>query len=313
MIEYLDEAALTQDRSGRLRLPSGLPLTLNQVLSDWETGYISSLKMTTLRVDNDGTTSWGVEDDEEAFETKKIERQNSIVMLKGAKMWYVKKEACELIRFAAQSLDTNITPVPEVHLGNHFIWLEQPYVLKRPRGSGCGEVDVVDAISSSVGMANGKPCATFLCGYSWEKGILLPTIFTEWPHDENWAGSVDIPLPHMHLKAMFHSARSLIVQKGLFTVDDGIKDASRAERRRALRSGAPLDQVKVVYLGQHHKTADHSGAGTKLSTRFIVSGHWRNQRCGPGNKYTRTIWISPHIKGPEDAPLVISSKVTVVK
>ena len=47
------------------------------------------------------------------------------------------------------------------------------------------------------------------------------------------------------------------------------------------------------------------GDGDPLySHRWVVRGHWRWQACGKGRKDRRLTWISPHVKGPEDAPLI---------
>jgi hypothetical protein len=45
------------------------------------------------------------------------------------------------------------------------------------------------------------------------------------------------------------------------------------------------------------------------SKRWVVRGHWRWQSYGPGRTERRRIWISPFIKGPDGAPLVVSEKV----
>ena len=39
------------------------------------------------------------------------------------------------------------------------------------------------------------------------------------------------------------------------------------------------------------------------TVQFLVRGHWRNQACGPNLSDRRMTWISPHWKGPEDAPI----------
>jgi hypothetical protein len=43
--------------------------------------------------------------------------------------------------------------------------------------------------------------------------------------------------------------------------------------------------------------------GRTIQVRFLVSGHYREQACGVGRKDRKTIWIEPHWKGPELAPL----------
>ncbi|EHB48720.1 hypothetical protein MycrhDRAFT_5561 [Mycolicibacterium rhodesiae JS60] len=37
--------------------------------------------------------------------------------------------------------------------------------------------------------------------------------------------------------------------------------------------------------------------------RWWVSGHWRQQVCGPNNTQRRPTWIAPYVKGPDGAPL----------
>lgn len=46
--------------------------------------------------------------------------------------------------------------------------------------------------------------------------------------------------------------------------------------------------------------------GRHLNVRFIVAGHWRQQPCGAGGRQRKLIWIAPHWKGPELAPVTRS-------
>jgi len=80
---------------------------------------------------------------------------------------------------------------------------------------------------------------------------------------------------------------------------------SRATRRRFARaSKAEPKYITVVTLrrpknlgedGDHHPV--------NWSHRWLVSGHWRWQPYKDGT--VKQVWISPYIKGPDDAPLVI--------
>lgn len=49
-----------------------------------------------------------------------------------------------------------------------------------------------------------------------------------------------------------------------------------------------------------------SSLGAKVSHRYLVRGHWRNQPHGPKNSLRRLTWIQPHWKGEEtvDPPVV---------
>jgi hypothetical protein len=41
----------------------------------------------------------------------------------------------------------------------------------------------------------------------------------------------------------------------------------------------------------------------RITVRTLVSGHWRNQPCGWERRETKRIWIEPHWRGPEGAPI----------
>lgn len=74
--------------------------------------------------------------------------------------------------------------------------------------------------------------------------------------------------------------------------------------------GAPLTTEYVlapaVSIGLDCTEAVRSYAGGERSNlpkiQWIVRGHWRNQRVGPGGEATKRIWIQPHWKGPQEAP-----------
>lgn len=45
--------------------------------------------------------------------------------------------------------------------------------------------------------------------------------------------------------------------------------------------------------------------------RWLVRGHWRQQRCGPGGSQRRPTWVVPHLKGPAGAPVHLAEQVMV--
>lgn len=63
--------------------------------------------------------------------------------------------------------------------------------------------------------------------------------------------------------------------------------------------------VQVIELRRlAHKHSEEKGHTTReYHTRWMVRGHWRQQRVGPGRRYVRPVYVAPYIKGPEDAPL----------
>jgi hypothetical protein len=104
---------------------------------------------------------------------------------------------------------------------------------------------------------------------------------------------------------------------------------SRAERRRYERAGKTLEDgyIKVLRLRRRERPLVTSEEDEErewtLNHRIIVRGHWRRQwyrsmgaaRRDDGSQNPeshRLVWIEPHIRGPEDRPLVIGASVSEV-
>lgn len=88
-----------------------------------------------------------------------------------------------------------------------------------------------------------------------------------------------------------------------------LTSANRASQRRIARVGLPVDDVRVIALRNIPRAHVDGPEDREWLHRWIVRGHWRRQPCGPGRQERRPIWIEPHIKGPEDAPLLGGEKV----
>lgn len=102
------------------------------------------------------------------------------------------------------------------------------------------------------------------------------------------------------LKAMW-----LLMQQPLARVTEIEPD--RAARKRLRRAGHEVRAVRVIEL----RRPQHSGSGDgsrEFHHQWIVRGHWR-QQWYPAREVHRPVWIAPHIKGPEGAPLIGGEKV----
>ncbi len=97
----------------------------------------------------------------------------------------------------------------------------------------------------------------------------------------------------------------LLMQQDLSTVEDARFD--RAAHRRAAREGRTVPRVRVIAL---RRSGHGSGEGGSVEWhhRWIVRGHWR-QQWYPSREVHRPVWIKPHAKGPDDAPLLVGEKV----
>lgn len=83
--------------------------------------------------------------------------------------------------------------------------------------------------------------------------------------------------------------------------------ADRAAQKRLRRAGYEPRPVRVIEL----RRPAHSGSGDgsrEFHHQWIVRGHWR-QQWHPAREVHRPVWIAPHIKGPEGAPLIGGEKV----
>jgi hypothetical protein len=89
---------------------------------------------------------------------------------------------------------------------------------------------------------------------------------------------------------------------------------SRHEAKRVERADLDPSNITIVhlrkteYLKQARTGVDSCG---RYSHRWIVSGHWRQQPCGPGLSETKTIAIMPYVKGPSHLPIIYKDKILV--
>lgn len=104
----------------------------------------------------------------------------------------------------------------------------------------------------------------------------------------------------------------LLNTKTIATLEEG--HLPRQARRRSQRAGVPAD-VKVVVLRRpdrphdDQEPEDSDKPPVEWSHRWIVNAHPRLQPYGPGRTLRRLIMVPPHVKGPEDKPLVVKETV----
>jgi hypothetical protein len=97
----------------------------------------------------------------------------------------------------------------------------------------------------------------------------------------------------------------LLMQQALALATD--VETDRSAQKRARRAGYEPKPIRVIEL----RRPAHSGAGDgsrEFHHQWIVRGHWR-QQWYPAREVHRPVWIAPHIKGPEGAPLIGGEKV----
>ncbi|MFE2832236.1 hypothetical protein ACFXI6_14480 [Streptomyces mirabilis] len=102
----------------------------------------------------------------------------------------------------------------------------------------------------------------------------------------------------------------LIMQQQL--VMEETAEPDRAARKRLRRAGHEPAPVRVIELRRPKTTSGIGDSDREYHHQWIVRGHWR-QQWHPKRQVHRPVWIAPHIKGPEGAPLIGGEKVYALK
>lgn len=97
-----------------------------------------------------------------------------------------------------------------------------------------------------------------------------------------------------------------LMQQPVARVDEAA--FNRADRRRLQRNQIEPAPVRVIALRRPKSSSQGTDSGREYHHRWIVRGHWR-QQWYPARQLHRPVWIAPHVKGPEDAPILGGEKV----
>lgn len=91
----------------------------------------------------------------------------------------------------------------------------------------------------------------------------------------------------------------------------GVGAVTRQQRKRM--EPESLDRLSVITLRHPRRdgSASNETTGRDWRSRWLVSGHWRNQWYPSMQMHARK-WIPPYVKGPEDKPFVRRDKVYAV-
>lgn len=102
----------------------------------------------------------------------------------------------------------------------------------------------------------------------------------------------------------------LLMQQPLAEITDVEPD--RAVRKRLHRAGREPAMVRMIGLRRPKNATGTGHSDREYHRQWIVRGHWR-QQWHPKRQVHRPVWIAPHIKGPEGAPLIGGEKVYALK
>lgn len=97
------------------------------------------------------------------------------------------------------------------------------------------------------------------------------------------------------------------------TLTDLREERPRKRKRFGPQRMPQRESITVITLRRRASDPDHDPSSVEWQHRWLVRGHPRQQRYGPHNAWVKSIWIAPHIKGPEGRPLVVTRKIYDVR
>lgn len=100
----------------------------------------------------------------------------------------------------------------------------------------------------------------------------------------------------------------LLMQQGLAEVSEVKPDRAASKRLRRAGQDADLNATRVIELRRPKHNGEPGESNRTYTHRWITRGHWR-QQWYPARQVHRPVWIAPHVKGPEGAPMIGGEKV----
>lgn len=113
---------------------------------------------------------------------------------------------------------------------------------------------------------------------------------------------------------LINQCRSLVVFKAACLLmrqefgETTVLEPNHASRKRIRRMQEEPRSVRVIKLRRVSHATENAESDREYHHQWIVRGHWR-QQWYPSREIHRPVWIAPHIKGPEGAPLIGGEKV----
>jgi hypothetical protein len=132
-----------------------------------------------------------------------------------------------------------------------------------------------------------------------------------WGRKPNWeADSVDVSDGETIQESLLRAMQQAKLVQTLWRIGSQFTPAKqmpeRQLRKDAKRKGLKHhEEINLVVLRKVSPSTQQEPTGRQLTVQFPVNGYWaiRHTVDGP-----RQVWVKSHMKGPEDAPLVIKKR-----
>jgi len=261
--------------------------------------------------------------------------------LHSSELFYVTKEVAQLARVASHSLDTWTLTNEDLVSPNAFFFFEDhkftgagnvvyyrtvrempsylpidtyvsrdllPAATKMVRREGSGHEALLDSLLEDYGKLDSRPFVHFaIHGMPVFTGGKVSGVGIPQGSNASWFWDSDSHRTKRFEKRMMALFR--LIQQGNI-MDEARTKAPRHLVDRAKKLGQPKPKaVRVISLRRREGSGRSNGATDRTYFhQWYVRGHWRNQWY-PSRGVHRPVWISPHLKGPDDAPVLTGTKV----
>lgn len=235
--------------------------------------------------------------------------------MRTATLWWVDEAAVALLDHARRTMPpTTLTP-ELIPAPAGFVAFEAPLTgIDAQTGEATIAADVLMWHLARVGPAR-APAVSILQATATARR-LIPLGRADWKVGET-SGSAEWathPASRASIEEDQRTVAALWIlssQKNLTVPVTDVPPRGVLRRARRFDPHRPDPVVRCVYLPQHGSGAGGGPVDRRYHHRWVVSGHWRQQAYGPGRVLRRPTWIAPHVKGPDDAPLLTTPKVNV--
>lgn len=225
-------------------------------------------------------------------------RHVALAMLSGAELYWVSASMADLAETGARTVSSFPLQEEDLPSPHGLLIFERPITAMREAQQG-------QALTSMSGILWGSMHTS-----DWTGVTAFPLRSTSFlPVSE-----VSVPLG-CHVRGGRETAPTfyyamqtcwLLMQQTL-AVETTV-EPDRAARKRLKRAGREPGAVRVIELRRPQGGGGAGDGDRDYHHRWVVRGHWR-QQWFPKREVHRPVWIAPHIKGPEGAPLIGGDKV----
>ncbi|WP_434740743.1 hypothetical protein [Micromonospora sp. SH-82] len=238
-------------------------------------------------------------------------------------LFWVDAEFSALAAHAARDLpDVRISPAEMPATGGMLIW-QSPILRSTEPTTGVS----VPVIAAQWGPIPGGVWVTF---YTTAETLHEPRKLTErglqdlrervgWLAPVNTGSTLHFEQTHAPATDDIRTMLSCLIATWILTTqpDAELVDepADKAIRKAYQRANRPSPAIRLVRLRRKNQAPSDTTAGATArvyTRRWWVRGFFRDQPYGPGRTQRKRTYVRPHVKGPADAPLILTEQVRVL-